>query len=219
MQKDTGVSDSTESTVSDEDSTETTQTQINAKDHARAIDDLKKFKGKSKDLETKLSQLTTELEEIKSGKLKEQNDFKSLYEQATNKNKDWESRFNKMKESVHYSEKYRAAQSALASMGMKKDAYKMLDKERFDDIIVEHTSEGRMLLSGIDEFASKFKEEYPFAFEEKKSTKVNGGGGGSAKDEGDIDVLKLDQLGRKHGYNSPEFRKGLEQFQKQKKAT
>jgi hypothetical protein len=203
-----------------EDSTDSTQTQtaIKPEDHLRAIDDLKKFKAKSRELETKLQQLMQEQESLKEKGLTEANDFKSLYEQAKNKNAEWEARYSKMKENIAYNEKYKAAQAALINAGIRKDALKLLDKEPLDEIIVEYTSEGRTLTSGVEEYVDKFKKEFgAFAFESKGPTRVNGSGGSSSmSSDGPITAAEVYMIERKHGLTSNEYKSAVEQFKKQK---
>lgn len=221
MSADNGSSASQDSTTSgaQDESTAQTQTHIKPEDHLRAIEDLKKFKARSRELEASLAQIQSDLEESKNKKLTEANDFKSLYEQASTKNKDWESRYQKLKENVVYNEKYKAAQTALISAGIRKDALKILDKEDFGPIVVEHTSEGRMLVNGIEEYVDTFKKNYGFAFEQKQAARVNGSGGSTqSMSDGSMTMAKVIELQRKHGNSSAEATAALAQYLKNKKS-
>lgn len=219
MSTDNGSSASNDSTGSAEESgSHQQQAQIKPEDHLRALDDLKKFKALSRELEGKLQTIQTEIEEQKNKKLSESNDFKTLYEQASAKNKEWEGRYQKLKENVVYNEKYKAAQTALLNAGIRKDALKILDREDLEPIIVEHTSEGRMLVSGVNEYVDAFKKSYGFAFEDKKQTRVNGGGGmnGGQNFSGGMTPTKLYEIEKKYGVRSDEYRAAVSEYKKQK---
>jgi hypothetical protein len=217
MSTDAGSSASQDSQVSDQtESTSTTQTQIKPEDHIRAIDDLKKFKARSRELEAQLTQIQQEMDESKSRKLTESNDFKALYEQASAKNKDWEIRYSKLKENVVYNEKYKAAQTALIGAGIRKEALRILDKEDLEPIVVEHTSEGRMLVSGVDEYVDSFKKNYGFAFDVKQQARVNGSGGNTQSFDSSMSPAKLYEIEKKHGILSGEYRSAIEQYKKQR---
>lgn len=217
MSTDSGSSASNEQVGSAENLAGSNQTLQNIKpeDHLRALDDLKKFKGRSKELEMKVQELAQALEQTKEQKLSEANDYKTLYEQATNKNKDWEQKYNSLKKNVVYNEKYKAAQAALLEAGIRKEAIKILDREALDEIVVEHTSEGRMLVNGVDDYVDSFKKNFGFAFEDKKQTRVNGGGG-SVHESKTITPLDLYSIEKKHGVSSSEYKTALEQYRKQK---
>jgi hypothetical protein len=163
-----------------------------------------------------LQKMQSEIENLRDGKMKDQNDFKSLYEQASTKNKEWENKYTKLKENIVFNEKYKAAQSALLNSGIRKDALRILDKESLDEIIVEHTSEGRTLVSGVDEYVDSFKKNFAFAFEDKKSAVVNGSGGGANMNTGSITPAKLFELEKKHGVTSDEYRNAIASYRKQK---
>lgn len=222
MSTDNGGSASMESTGSAVDSQGANETNqqtqsIKYEDHLRAIEDLKKFKARSRELESKLEQLSTEIEQEKHRKLSDSNDFKTLYEQASSKNKEWESRYQKLKENVVYNEKYKAAQKALLDAGIRKDALKILEREDLEPIVVEHTSEGRMLVSGVEEYVDSFRKNFGFAFEDKSKTRVNGNGGTIDMTSGQkIDAAKLIELERKHGIKSPEYLAAYAEYKKQK---
>lgn len=202
---------SAEGSAGSNDSTKT----IKYEDHVRALDDLKKFKSQSRELEMKLQQISEELESTKQQKLAETNDYKSLYEQAANKNKEWQQKYDGLKKNVVFNEKYKAAQKALLDAGIRKEAIKILDKESLDEIVVEHTSEGRMLVNGVEDYVDSFKKNYAFAFEEKSKTRVNGGGG-AAHDSKALTPLDLYTIEKKHGINSAEYKSAIEQYKKQK---
>lgn len=218
MSTDGGSSASNESTGSAEDSQGSSQTTIKPEDHLRAIEDLKKFKARSRELETQLQTVQQEIEEQKNKKLTDSNDYKTLYEQVTAKNREWETKYSKLKENVVYNEKYKSAQNALLSAGIRKEALKILDKEDLEQIVVEHTSEGRMLVNGLDEYVDSFKKNYGFAFENKQQTRVNGAGGNNnSQDFGAVMTpSKLFEIEKKHGIRSEHYTNALTQYKKQK---
>lgn len=219
MSTDNGSSASQESQGSAEETQTGNQatTTIKPEDHMRAIEDLKKFKARSRELETQLQTIQQEAEEQKNKKLTESNDYKTLYEQASQKNKDWETKYSRLKENIVHNEKYKAAQKALIDAGLRKDALKILDREDFGSIVVEHTSEGRMLVNGVDEYVDSFKKNYAFAFDNKQPAKVNGGGGNaSGAFDSTMTPAKLYEIEKKHGVRSDQYRAAIEHYKKQK---
>lgn len=219
MSADNGSSASNDQQVSDDvDSTGNETRQIKPEDHLRAIEDLKKFKARSRELESQVAKMQADLEEVQNKKLTDSNDFKALYEQATQKNKDWEAKYSKLRENTVYNEKYRAAQQALIQAGIRKEALKLLDKEPLEEIVVEYTSEGRVLTSGIEEYVDNFKKNFgSFAFEDKRPTKVNGGGGaGGSMNDSSVTANDVYMIEKKHGIGSQEYRDALASYKKQK---
>lgn len=217
MSNDNNGSAVTDQNVSDNGQTNQGDSQpIKREDHIRAVEDLKKFKAQARDFETKYLSLQNEIESLKTQKLTETNDYKSLYEQAATKNKDLETRYSKLKENVVYNEKFKAAQQALLEAGMKREAIKILEKEALDEILVEHTSEGRMLLSGVDEFKEKFRNSYQFAFEDKTKARVNGGGGGGGMTGEKVTADHVIAVEKKHGRGSAEYANALNQYVSQR---
>lgn len=168
------------------------------------------------------AKLEAELKEIRDGKLKEQNDFKTLFEQEQANHKETQTRLTKLKENVQYNEKHKAVAKALRERGLKAEAETLLDKESLDGVRIETTSEGRFLVHGADTFADSFKKKFAFAFEEKKNPNVNGGGNGGGGGDGGggddepIDGAKLFKIEKEKGRNSPEYKAAFEKFKAQK---
>ncbi len=153
------------------------------------------------DLETERKERATlkkELDAIKADKLKEKEDYKTLFEQSEASKKEIQEKHDGLKSKVVYNEKYKAVSAKLLESGLKKEAMKILDKESLDDVKVEFTSEGRINVLGADLFAEKFKKDFAFAFEQKKAPNVNGGGGGSGGGGGnetsDDDLLTAENM-------------------------
>ena len=216
MSTDNGSSASQDSQDSVNENQNGNQQTIKQEDHLRAIEDLKKFKARSRELETQLQQIQLEMEEQKNKKLTEANDYKSLYEQSSQKVKEWEAKHSRLKESMAYNEKYKEAQKALLDAGLRKDALKILDNENLDSIIIEYTSEGRTIPNGVSEFVDSFKKNYSFAFEQKSPARVNGSGGNaSSQFDSSMTPAKLFEIEKKHGVRSDQYRAAIEQYRKQ----
>lgn len=169
---------------------------INPEDHQRALDDLHKFKRQASEFEVKFNELTAQMNELKKNDLKGKEDYKALWEASEAEKNSLKAETTKLKQSVVLTEKYKAASTALMAAGLKKEAMKILDRESFDEIVVEWTSEGRILTNGVETYVDKFKKEFPFAFQTAQAPTFNGGGGGSGGAGGDDEITpaKIVQL-------------------------
>jgi hypothetical protein len=147
--------------------------------YQRALDDMHAQKRRAAELEVKVGELSTQLSDLKKNDLKGKEDYKALWEASEAEKNALKTETTKLKQSVVLTEKFKAAQSALLQAGLKKEAMKILDRESFDEIVVEWTSEGRILTNGVETYVDKFKKEFPFAFQAAQPPQFNGGGGGS----------------------------------------
>lgn len=161
---------------------------IKPEDHQRALDDMHKFKRQAAEFEAKFNELSTQLSELKKNDLKGKEDYKALWEASEAEKNSLKAETTKLKQSVVLTEKFKAAQSALMTAGLKKEALKILERETFDEIVVEWTSEGRILTNGVDTFVDKFKKEFPFAFQSAAAPTFNGGGGGGSGGSGGEEI-------------------------------
>lgn len=171
---------------------------IKPEDHERAIQDMHKYKKNWKDSQSEITNLKSRLGELEKSRLEEKEDFKSLYEQERENHQQTRDKEQKLKQSLLYTERYRAIYPKLVELGLRNDAVKILERENLDDLEVETTSEGRFLVHGVETFAERFKRDYPFAFEARKAPNINSGGGatGDMTDE-ELTPAKLFQLEKK----------------------
>lgn len=200
---------------------------IKPEDHQRAIDDLHKFKRQASEFEVKFNELQAQMSDLKKNDLKGKEDYKALWEASEAEKNTLKAETTKLKQSVVLTEKYKAAQSALLQAGLKKEAMKILDRESFDEIVVEWTSEGRILTNGVETYVDKFKKEFPFAFGTAEAPKFNGGGGGAGNPSAGADeemtpakIIQLEQKMKSFGAK-PEDRTAyydaVKKYQEQKK--
>lgn len=192
--------------------------------YQRALDDMHAQKRRAAELEVKLGELNNQLTELKKNDLKGKEDYKALWEASEQEKNALKAETTKLKSSIVLTEKFKAAQAALLQAGLKKEAMKILDRESFDEIVVEWTSEGRILTNGVETYVDKFKKEFPFAFQEVKPPTFNGGGGGSGAGGGTEEmtpakVFALEQKMKSSG--KPEDREAyqaaLRQYHEQRK--
>lgn len=182
--------------------------QVNYEDHKRAIDDLHKYKSKWRESSEKIDELTQQLENMKQTSLKEKEDYKSLYEQTVGQLDEERNRNKSLKDSVIYSEKYRAVYPQLKKMGFRDEAQNLLDMLDLKDLEVETTSEGRFLVSGVDQWAETFKAKYPYAFKQALGPTVNSPGSSLPPKEDKLTPAKLFEIEkecRKKGDMAPYY--------------
>ena len=158
-------------------------------DHKRAIDDMNKFKKKAQDLEARIKSGETD-------KLKEQNRWKELYEQAQQRAEQAEEKANKIQDSFVNERKYGAVKQAALAAGLRPEAVDDLEAIDLDLVEVETTSKGKLNVLGVTEQISKLQKAKPHWFGGKAAPKVNSGnprvnGGG---DDGDGAGITMDQV-------------------------
>ena len=143
----------------------------------------------------------------KTKALTKNEDFKSLYEKTKADLESERQTSSKLKDSVLYSEKYRAVFPALKKAGLREDAENLLEMQQLGDLDIETTSEGRFLVSGVETYVDAFRAKHPYAFEKKKAPMINSAGGnqtvasnGSWSPE---KLFKLEQECKKKGDMAP----------------
>jgi hypothetical protein len=150
---------------------------VSKSDHQRALDDMIKYKKAASENEKVAADLKARLEALEKSKSESTGDFKTLYEQEKSARGELQGKYEGLKTSMVVTEKHKAASAALLKAGMSPEAMKILDREQFNEIEIEHTSQGRMITHGVDLYVDKFKKEYPFAFPAGKPPTLNNGGG------------------------------------------
>lgn len=160
-------------------------------DHQRALDDMHKFKKLASDAEKERNDLKTRLEALENAKKTEAGDFKGLYESTKAKLDEIEAEKKRLKDSMVLTQKHSAVQTALSKSGFKPEFMPLLDKETFDDVVFEMTNQGRMIVTGADNFVDQYRKKYPSAFEAAKAPVVNTGGG---KDGGGPQELTIEYM-------------------------
>lgn len=153
----------------------TNETVVPKADHDRALKDLHRFKTQAREANDRISALEETIESLKAQGLKENNDYKALYEATKAKLDEATQKATSLKENVIYSERYRAVLPALQKAGLSPEASKLVEYADLSLLEVEPRN-GRFEVHGIDTFVEAFKIEHPYAFRSKAPATVNSGG-------------------------------------------
>ena len=150
---------------------------VDYSDHKRALDDLHKYKSRSKDTLSELEAAKQRLAEMEKNALAEKEDFKGLYESAKTELEKERDLRRQQAEYVSYNEKRRALMPELQKRNLAPEGVKMLDdlleRSRLDDLQLETTSDGRFLVEGVDTYADKLQRDYPLLFKPNAAPNVN----------------------------------------------
>lgn len=212
------TTDQTSGAPVEDDNSHVDSRSIDPKDHQRALEDLHKYKKSAKDLSKQISELTAQIESVKTEKLREKEDWKTLAEQEKKRAEEVQAKLAKMSEAYTYTQKYSSIHAAALKAGLRQEAESDLSLIPMDDVEVEVTSEGRFLVHGADAFVEKQKKLRPHWFKSDAPPVINGGGGrGAIGNSGSVSATDLYQLERKHGRQSPEYQNALKQWQEQRK--
>lgn len=170
---------------------------VSRADHQRALDDMHKFKERTKVQATELATLKSTVEELSGKILSSSKDFETLFNQEKGKREAAESEKERLKGSVIYSERHKSAYPALKKAGLRDDADNLMDLMDLEAIEVEATSNGRFICSGVESFVESAKAKFPYAFQGKKAPTVNGGtGNGEPPVPTKLDPTKLFEIER-----------------------
>lgn len=171
---------------------------IKAEDHERAISDMHRFKDRSRQLESELQQMRSQLDEVERSRLREKEDYKSLYERSEAERQELFKKHQGLQDSITLNAKYAAVKTAAVKAGLRSEAEDDLSLLDFDGVTVETTSEGRVITHGQDLYVESIKKKKPHWFKPDKAPSVNSGGGPrSSVDLGEITGPKLYELEQK----------------------
>lgn len=140
--------------------------------YVKTRDDMHKYKGTVRDLETRLGDL-----EAKG--LEEKKDYQSLYEKEKEKRTAAEVERDKVKGWAISTHRFTEVRAEAEKAGIIPAALKDLERLAMDDVEVEVTSTGRFLVNGAKSFVETLKNESPHWFQSTKVPIINGGGGGA----------------------------------------
>jgi hypothetical protein len=184
-------------------------------DHQRALDDLARFKKEARTLKQRNDELDKRLKALEKGKTPDGEDWKKKYEDAEEKN-------SRLKQNFVDGEKYKALVPALHALGLRKGGEKLIDLIDLEDLEVEMTDRGRVTILNVEDFAKKVKRDNDWAFDAKKSSKVNSGGGGDSGGNRTVEwtAEKLVEYERecKRKGEPEKYKKAYQQFLEQRSA-
>lgn len=137
---------------------------------AKTLDELHKYKKQVKELQLKS-------EQENAARLKEKEDWKALAELREKEANELKAARERDLFNIERDRKLNAALATLKKEGLIDEAEKLLDKDSLDDLVIEHTDQGRYIVHGKDALVQRWKKELPFAFRNEKPPKINSGGG------------------------------------------
>lgn len=162
-------------------------------DHA--IGDLHRYKSQVKDLQTKLAS-------VEEQKLKEREDWKSLYEIEKEARTNAELASNKTQESYLAEKKFSAIKEAALRFGIRPEALDDLSLLSLDQVQIESTSTGRLNVLGADTAVQELKRTRPYWFSDNRPPNVNTTTVGVGPQDGPVTwqtLQKLEREGKKSG--------------------
>lgn len=152
---------------------------VTKEEHEKVMGELNRQKNLFGSLQKERDDFKSRLEAIEKKKSEDSGDFKNLYEAEKKNREELEGKYQGLKTSMVVSEKHKAASAALVKAGIAADMLQILDSEGFEDLQHEATTQGRILIHGVDLFVDKFKKRFPSAFPKGSAPPINTGGGGS----------------------------------------
>jgi vacuolar-type H+-ATPase subunit I/STV1 len=187
--------------------TEITEQKPDPKVTQRFLDDVKKWQKKATDTEK-------ELNDLKEQRLKESNDYKTLYETEKKNRETLDESFKNFKTAVVFDKKFDVVKQECLKLGLRPEAESDLELLDLAGAVVETTSQGRVLVNGADTLAQEIKKTKPHWFKSASVPQVNAGGaGGGAKAPAELTASYMVELEKK---NPSEYRKLFPEYMKQR---
>lgn len=196
------------------------QKSIRWQDHQRALNDLKKYKAQARQAADELEQLKSSLSEQKRKKLEDANDYEALYRSAKQELESEREKADRWKTYTIQNTKLSEVKPALQRAGLRQEAERLLDLEDLSDVEVEATDQGRFIVHGVDGFVERMRQNYPFAFQQKKMPGIDSTSGHRAKsfEEKPLtreDVLRIERECKQKGDMGP-YHEAVHRYRKQR---
>lgn len=169
-----GVGDVEDPQISDQDQGDQTlpkeegsEKKIPLTQYKKALDDMQAAR-------KELAKLKEQVEEIEATKLRETNDFKSLYEQAKEKLQAAKGENDKLKSAFIQTQKFNAVKNAALKAGLRNEEdLDLLDLSGVEVDMIQGTNGVRFEPRGVDEFISGLKESREHWFKPTDPPKTN----------------------------------------------
>ncbi|TXH08436.1 MAG: hypothetical protein E6R04_10675 [Spirochaetes bacterium] len=184
----------------------------------KVLDEMHGYKKKLKETESTLNSIKTE-------KLKANEDYKTLWDEATQKNAQLEGKYGDLKNGYLSEKKFSAVHTAAVKAGLRKEAERDLewlilnDKEVSDLLTTEWTNTGRVLVDGAERSLNLIKKSRPHWFQDSTVANINPGNGGKAKVQGDgNDELTPEYMAKLEKSDRTKWKTLVPQFVQQQRA-
>ncbi len=141
------------------------ETTVSREQFERVSKDMHRFKEEAKAAKLKA-------EELERQRLKEANDYKTLYEQERQAKEELAQKQERLTQATIYDKKHSAVVAAFKAKGLRKEAEIDVENLSLDELQIETTSTGRINVLGVDEFVERQKQLRPHWFK-SGSSKVN----------------------------------------------
>mgnify|MGYP000107719041 CR=1 FL=1 len=187
----------------------------------RALKDVHKYKSATKQLEAERNELRNQLKAQEEKKLEEQNEYKALAELRAKELVAERDRRNKLEQTIWQNERYKAVQVEALKAGLRPEAEEDLNLLSLDAVVVEGTTEGRLLVNGAKDFVDELKKTRSHWFKAPGLPAVNTGKTGFSTQSSNYsasDVGRLETAYRKKPTpeNKEAFQNALAKYVKTK---
>lgn len=186
---------------------------VSKADLERALADLHKYKSKAKTYEEKI-------EQEKTARMKEQNQWKELAEQREKEAAEAKAETQKIQGSFLGERKFNAVREKCAALGLRPEAMSDLEMLDLSQVQIETTSTGKINVLGADKFSERLKALKPHWFADKQPPNVNSGGPRIDDTDGTITtdmILAAEAEARKTG-DSTKYHNLFSKYQTQRSA-
>lgn len=185
---------------------------IKPEDHERALADLHKFKSDAKKNADALAALQGEMDQIKKGQMKAAADLKPYVEQLEKETKAKDDQIATLKKGFGNTFKEMEVKAACQALGITEQGMKDLALLSFEEVNVEFTTEGRVIVSGAKEAAENLKRTRGHWFTSGAAANINTGGKGGSPTP---DVLTTQYMNELETKDPKKYRELFPKFAKQ----
>lgn len=185
---------------------------VKQEDLERALRDVHRLKGEA-------AAAKAEADAAKADRLKSQNDYKSLYETEAEAHKGTKGKLEGLEKGIFTRERTKVLTEAAIKSGLRPEALPDLELLNPQGVVVEATTEGRILVHGAETFTERLKRERPHWFQDPKAPNINTGGGGTPPAPTDVTaemVVAAEMASKKDPTKRPEYLKLVNAFNQSK---
>lgn len=154
-----------------------TQEVVPKQELQHVLNDMMKHKREANQFKTEYEKLQAKVKEMEENNLSEKEDFKTLYERAKEDAEQYKNKYGELQENIVNSEKVSAVEKAAIKLGVRDEALEDLSNRLLssdkDEVEVEATTNGRMLVHGVEGYVSRLKEQKPHWFKGQSAARID----------------------------------------------
>lgn len=173
-----------------------------------------KLKRQIEEMQGQMGQYKSQIEMKEEERLREQNKWQELAEKYKNERDKAHNDYNQFKGSMVEYQKLNAVRQAALKAGIVEASLDDLELMNLDDVEIETTSSGRLMVHGQDDFVEKLKEMRPHWFKANRPPNINNG----VSNDFEPKKLSMSEIVKLQKENPAEYKKQMQKILEKRNA-